>query len=303
MGIKVFWTPAGINLNTIGDNRFIDLSDGDTPNIRMSIRMLSIDTPEKAATAGIRDLDKLDDAFNGLAAWMQTGNAPVTADLAAHLVPRLARAQPAHAHVAQGKAATEAHDALIAQFLKKPNGRMRNLFVRIADEPFDQYGRLLAYVAPDYTPEERASMTRAERATFNLRMIENGHAAPFVIYPSVPGELDYPIFVAAAEAAIAAKKGIWADPLVLLAYEFRAMERLAGLKQKLDKGTKVSKTELFGFIERYCADISTGTFTAPQGYVGIAPQHRLFLWQRDVRQAVADLNLTPATPFFAIGDS
>jgi hypothetical protein len=38
----------------------------------------------------------------------------------------------------------------------------------MADSPFDDNGRLLAYVAPNYTETERRTMTRAQQATFNL---------------------------------------------------------------------------------------------------------------------------------------
>jgi len=47
----------------------------------------------------------------------------------------------------------------------------RRLFIRAADQHFDQYGRLLAYIAPNYTPTELNSMSHKDRATFNLMMI------------------------------------------------------------------------------------------------------------------------------------
>jgi len=37
-----------------------------------------------------------------------------------------------------------------------------------ADEPFDQYGRLRAYMAPYYSRQELATLSPQERATFNL---------------------------------------------------------------------------------------------------------------------------------------
>ena len=46
MTVKVFWQPQSFNLDQIGQKRLVDISDGDTPNIRMNVRMLSIDTPE-----------------------------------------------------------------------------------------------------------------------------------------------------------------------------------------------------------------------------------------------------------------
>jgi hypothetical protein len=46
MTVKIFWQPHSFNLDQIGQKRLVDISDGDTPNIRMNVRMLSIDTPE-----------------------------------------------------------------------------------------------------------------------------------------------------------------------------------------------------------------------------------------------------------------
>jgi endonuclease YncB( thermonuclease family) len=44
--VQVLWSPAGVSLASLGDRALVDVSDGDTPNIRMPIRMLSVDTPE-----------------------------------------------------------------------------------------------------------------------------------------------------------------------------------------------------------------------------------------------------------------
>jgi len=299
--LKVFWTPAGLNLDQVGDKRFVDLSDGDTPNIRMNIRMLSIDTPEKdrTATIGVAQLDQL---FAEVADWIEAGeNAPpelgpppVSARLGQSLLPRLRRANAASAHVAQGRQASDAHSALIRSLLTRPSGRLRNLFVRIADDPFDQYGRLLAYVAPNYSEKERAAMTRLERATFNYRMVELGWAAPFIIFPSIPGELDLPEFQRAARHAYEQKAGAWADPLALAAYEFRAVERLCEVLRDLKMGKKVTPARRHGWIHRYCADMTTAEIFSPQEYVRVEPYNRLFIWETDVRRAVSELNLTPA---------
>lgn len=47
--VQVLWTPAGAQIPNLGARALVDVSDGDTPNIRMPIRMLSIDTPEVTA--------------------------------------------------------------------------------------------------------------------------------------------------------------------------------------------------------------------------------------------------------------
>ena len=59
--VAIFWDPLGFELDSLRTNSLISITDGDTPYIRMSIRMLSIDTPEvhypnnsDPATAGAR---------------------------------------------------------------------------------------------------------------------------------------------------------------------------------------------------------------------------------------------------------
>lgn len=294
MSLKVYWQPDGINLDQIGRKRLVDISDGDTPNIRMNVRMLSIDTPEKAATGKIRKLEELDDEFAQLAVWLQSGNAPIGDDLAAVYLPKLQRPNAASAHVAQGKKATEQMELLRAERLRRPSGSIRNLFVRIADQPFDRYGRLLAYVAPDYSAKELGELSRAERATFNHLMAASGWAAPFIIYPSIPNDWDLKFFRNGAKAAVEQGLGAWADPLMLTGYEFRGLERLAYIHRSVRARKKLSGSELFSWVYRYCVDMTTGELHAPQSYVKVKPYDRIFLWVDDVREAVANLNLVPA---------
>jgi hypothetical protein len=47
--VQVLWSPAGTSMPNLGDRPLLDVTDGDTPNIRMPIRMLSVDTPEVTA--------------------------------------------------------------------------------------------------------------------------------------------------------------------------------------------------------------------------------------------------------------
>jgi endonuclease YncB( thermonuclease family) len=294
MALKTFWTPNGITLDTIRQKRLVDISDGDTPNIRMSVRMLSIDTPEKKPTGRIRNKDELQDMFGEVADWMETGDSPVNQPLATHLLPRLRRPDSVAAHLEQGAEATLAHEGLIDTRLRRATGSVRPLFVRVADQRFDSYGRLLAYVAPSYTANERRSMSRKERATFNFLMIENGWAAPFVLFPSIPGERDLPMMQEAAKEAVTAGKGAWADDRMLTGYEFRMCERLAGLRKKLNSGLKPRSGDWTGWVSRYCFDMSTLDLFAPQDYCLVEPYNRIFIWRDDVRRAVAELNLTPS---------
>lgn len=85
MTVKVFWQPQSFNLDQIGQKRLVDISDGDTPNIRMNVRMLSIDTPETSTM----QLKKAEMAshFSALADWIESGKSPVGDALAAHLLP------------------------------------------------------------------------------------------------------------------------------------------------------------------------------------------------------------------------
>lgn len=297
MTVKIFWQPDGINLDQIGTKRLVDISDGDTPNIRMNVRMLSIDTPEKAPTGRIRRLTELDDEFALLADWIEGGTAPISPELAAHYAPRLRRPLAASAHVAQGRAATDAFEEVKDKRLRRPTGSVRSLFVRIADQPFDRYGRLLAYVAPDYNADERRQMSRADRATFNHLMTAAGWAAPFVIYPSIPGEWDLNFFRDGARRAVEAGRGAWADPLMLTGYEFRGLERLAHIHRLVRAGRRLSGSQLYAWIYRYCVDMTTGELLAPQDYIKARPYDRLFVWKEDVRQAVANLNLVPSDSF------
>lgn len=294
--VAIFWTPAGITLDQLGSRQLVDVTDGDTPNVRMAIRMLSIDTPETSF-----DGPRLDAAFAGLVPWIESGTAPIDPVLAAALLPKLRAPEPASRHKAMGERAKEAFRRLLDERLTRPDGSRRGLFLRAADERFDKNGRLLAYVAPAYSERELATMSRRERATFNLLLVEEGWAAPFLLHPSLPGELDLPLLHAAARAAIEAGRGIWADPLLLLPYELRALERLARIEADLAAGKTLASRERWSWVERYCADMTTRLLYRPQRYVEVAPEDRLFIWPDRVRDAVVQLGLQPAPSTVAVG--
>jgi endonuclease YncB( thermonuclease family) len=126
-------------------------------------------------------------------------------------VPELATGRTGSLQLAQGRDASSFAKQWFQERLTRLDGSKRRLFVRMADRPFDDNGRLLAYVAPNYTETERRTLTRTQRATFNLDLVEAGHAAPFIIYSSVPGELDLPLLLAAASTAVGEPRGIWAN--------------------------------------------------------------------------------------------
>jgi hypothetical protein len=137
-------------------------------------------------------------------------------------------------------------------------------------------------------------MTRQQRATFNLDLVEAGHAAPFVIYPSVPGELDLPLLLEAASAAVAAPRGIWANPETLLAYEYRAMEKLFQVTRKIINNRPLRPGRgpvLAGALLCGCA---YPQLARPRGLLRHRPEYRLWIWPRDLNEAIGRLNLVPS---------
>ena len=95
-----------------------------------------------------------------MADWIQAGEAPVNRGLAQHLRPKLATGKAGTLQESQGVSATAKFKELLDEKLTRPSGSKRRVFLRAADQPFDQYGRLLTYMAPSYSSTELASMTR-----------------------------------------------------------------------------------------------------------------------------------------------
>jgi endonuclease YncB( thermonuclease family) len=288
---RIFWQPASFTLDSVGTKRLTDISDGDTPKIEVPIRMLSIDTPETFGNPEGKDPE-----LTELGHWLDTeiDRLPVDRGLAAYLAPRLKTGDAGSRQERQGREATAHFTAITDTRLTRDTGSRRSLFVRVADQPFDRYGRLLAYCAPSYSREERMAMSRRERATFNFDMIASGWAASFILYPNIPNEIDLPMVHEAAAEAVRDKKGAWADPQVLTGYEYRMAVRLHEVAKDILDGVDVSSRRRFGWVSRYCADMTTLELHRPQHYYKVAPENRLFLWSEDVRRAVADLNLVPA---------
>jgi hypothetical protein len=125
-------------------------------------------------------------------------------------------------------------------------------------------------------------------------MVQSGWAAPFLIYPSVPKYADLVMLQEAAKDAYDNKKGAWADPLMLTGYEFRMCVRLYDITKKLVDGQELSSAERYGWITRYCVDMTTREIFYPQSYYKVAPYNRVFIWPEDVAEAVGRMNLLPA---------
>ena len=290
--VKIFWDPKGSELDALGKKKYLRATDGDTPYVSMSIRMLSIDTPE-VHYPGNQKPSKQDEKLAQLADWIQAGKAPVSSGLAQHLLPKLATGKAGTLQESHGESATVKFKELIDEKLTRPSGSKRRVFLRAADQHFDQYGRLLAYMAPSYSSTELASMTRKERATFNLLMVESGWAATFPIYPSIPSYADLVLLQEVAKDACDNKKGAWADPKMLTGYEFRMCMKLYDVTKKLVAGKKLSTKERSGWISRYCVDITTREILYPQNYHKVSPYNRIFIWPEDVAEAVGRMNLLP----------
>ncbi|MEM9520373.1 MAG: thermonuclease family protein [Actinomycetota bacterium] len=289
--VEILWSPAGHNLPSLGSKALVDVSDGDTPNVRMPIRMLSVDTPEVTARSDA-GAERVDAEFAQLAVWIQNGDAPVSDAFAAYILPKLAGGGTLQ--LAQGKAASAFFKDQVAVRLARPGKPDRSLFIRTADAPFDNYGRLLAYVAPNYTKQEREQLPREQRTTFNLDLVASGWAAPFILYPSIPGELDLPLVINAAQAARDNGLGQHADPGSLPGYEYRMCEKLHDITKKLVvDGDNLSIGARLKWRSRYCADMTTRELRGPEGYMSIPEPHRLWIWPNDVRNAIGSLNLIP----------
>jgi endonuclease YncB( thermonuclease family) len=290
--VRIFWDPTSLTVDSLGKKRFLRATDGDTPYISVSIRMLSMDTPE-VRYPGIQKPSKRDANLAQLATWIQEGKAPVQRDLREYLYPKLATGKAGTLQEEQGNQATTVFRNLLDEKLTLPGGRKRRLFLRAADEHFDQYGRLLAYMAPNYTAKERDVMSRKDRATFNLLMVERGWAATFPIYPSIPSYPDLVLLQEAAKEAFENKRGIWKDPMTLAGSEFRMCVRLYEVTKRLVRGEKLSGREKYGWISRYCVDMTTREVYYPQSYIKVQPYNRIFVWPDDVAEAVAKMNLLP----------
>ena len=105
----------------------------------------------------------------------------------------------------------------------------------------------------------------------------SGWATLFVIYSSIPGELDLPLLIEAAVDAATARRGIWASDEMLPAYEYRAVEKLYRVTKKIVEGAELRAGEAHSWRERYCVNMRTRTLAAtltrsgPYSLFGIGP--------------------------------
>jgi endonuclease YncB( thermonuclease family) len=289
--VKIKWDPKGFELDSLRDKKITRTTDGDTIFVEVSIRMLSIDAPE-LHYPGMTKPGKYDDKFKQLAQWIDHSNGMVSPGLAKFLKGKLSTGKAGSLHQVQGEKAHAEFQKILDSKLVKKTGNKRPVFLWAANEHFDQYGRLLAYVSPYYTKNELATMTLVDRATFNLLMVKSGWAASFPIYPSLPKKEDFELLQDAGETAFGKHFGIWKNSLTLTGYEYRMCVRLYELMEKIKAGTTVTAKEKKGWIERYCVDITTCKLYDPQDYYNVKPYNRLFIWPEDVKAAKTKLDLS-----------
>jgi hypothetical protein len=99
--VQVFWAPDGASMPSLGSRALVDVTDGDTPNLRM----LSVDTPEVTARTAARAA-VIDQEFTQLAQWIRDRKAPIEAGLAGFLLPKLETGRAGSLHFEQGQAAS-----------------------------------------------------------------------------------------------------------------------------------------------------------------------------------------------------
>lgn len=272
------------------DHDLLSVSDGDTPNIRMPVRMVSVDTPEKATYAGgpptaQATLDRcrqrlLDGTYDALPQGLRD-----------YLVERITPDAAAR-HITAGDRATQEFDLMQQRRLTRPDGGRRKAAVIATGELIEQNGRLLAYMAPWFgggVNDPLPPRDHPDRRTFNLDMVANGWAAMFLIYPSLPRNQDLQLLLDAAESAWTKQLGAWAEfgEDLQLAYEFRACVKL-GRRTLDDPADAIAEA-----YQRVCVDLRTRREVGLYDYHQVPPPHRLWIWQNQLDQARQDLDLLP----------
>jgi endonuclease YncB( thermonuclease family) len=275
MRIAIQYTPETL---AMGDKpSFVSATDGDTPTIQTPIRMLGMDAPElHYGGATEANPGKFDAAFAGFLAGK--GKA-LDAGLKAHLADRLDTSASTR-HIEAGAAAFAHYQAMVDKRLARVSASTgkpltpRKLFTMVSSDVFDKYGRMLAYVAPAYTKEEREAIPPAKRPSFNLQMMQDGHATSLIIYPNIPKPADLELVFKAMKDARSKRRGLWksAKP-VLHGFEFRwIVDTLNGKRSGPD---------------RFCGDFTTGKLYLPQHYYKVPPEARMWFMQADAGDAMA----------------
>jgi len=262
----------------LGDQpKFVSATDGDTPTIQVPIRMLGMDAPElhyggaNEGNPGKFDIE--------IEAFATRSGADLDSELLAFLAPRL-KSKPSTRHITTGKEASNHFHEIVATRLDRGKNAKtgkplipRPFFTMVSQQVFDRHGRLLAYVAPSYTKEERTTIPESKRPTFNLQMIQDGHAISLLIYPNVPKPADLKRVRDAVRSARQYKRGFWSDSIPPLhAYEFRWIaDTITGKRNGPD---------------RFCGDFTTAVLYKPDQYFQVPEENRLWFFRDDVGAAI-----------------
>ncbi len=262
----------------LGDEAgWVSSTDADTPRIQLPVRMLGIDAMELHYQGA--DKDNPGKYDGPLAAFLDGAGKGLDPGLKAYLAPRLGN-KASTRQIEAGAAAHQHLEEIVKKRLDRgvsKNGKPlvpRKLFIMVAEEVFDKNGRMLAYVNANYTAKERETIPAALRPTFNLKLMQDGHATSLLIYPNVPKEADLKLVQAAVGSARQpnAPKGFWTQgEQTLLPYEFRwIIDTIKGTRQGPD---------------RFCGDVKSGALYNPQQYYLVDPENRLFFYGKDVGEA------------------
>ena len=131
-------------------------------------------------------------------------------------------------------------------------------------EVFDRYERPLVYLAAK------------DQNTYNLRLVQAGHAIPYFIYPNAVSpteeeEFTYDTLEKFQDAAVKAKRnnlGIWEYiNRILIPMELRFL-----MRRELPV--------------KYCADLKRNLLYSPQYYFKVPIENRLFFYPKDVLTAL-----------------
>ncbi len=268
------YTPE--NLAVADKPIWVSATDGDTPTMQLPIRMLGMDAPE-FHYAGATEANP--GKYNvPMESFLAQNGQDLSPGLKEHLKKRLA-GNPCTRQISAGKAAFDHFQDIAKQRLDRGVGKSgkplapRKLFIMVSQDVFDRYGRLLAYVNAAYEKKEREEIPVADRPTFNLQMMQDGHAVSLLIYPNIPKPADLKLVQNAVKKARTHEDGLWKDKgSTLLPYEFRwIVDTIQGKRHGPD---------------RFCADISTGKLYTPQQYYQALPENRLFFYEEHVGEAI-----------------
>jgi hypothetical protein len=120
--VQILWSPAGVTLSALDPLELVDVTDGDTPNLRMPVRMLLVDTPEVTARTDQR-AQAIDQEFAQLAEWIGQGRAPISRPLAEFLLPKLTTGRAGRLPLQQGRDASSFAKQRFQERLTRPIGR------------------------------------------------------------------------------------------------------------------------------------------------------------------------------------